>query len=222
MFTLLMVPLNLRLKKETHRKIAAAQDTAVRVIYKTFDKAVLHGGTAIWRCYKGNRFSEDIDMYIPRDLAKIEELFKGLTGEGFEVEKRKIGENSLYSTVISNRVTVRIEALFRQHEGTLYDYETIDGNIITVFSLKPEEFILEKIDTYTKRLKIRDLYDVFFMLRHVIDSKKVVTKLKLLLEEYRKPIDEAELKVLLLEGLVPTSSQMLEYIQTWARKNTPK
>ena len=217
-----MLPLNLKLKKELHRKIAAAQDTAVRVIYRTFDKAVLHGGTAVWRCYKGNRFSEDIDMYIPGDLAKIEELFKSLAGEGFTIEKKKIGENSLYSTVLSNRVTLRIEALFRQYEGTLCDYETVDGNIMTVFSLTPEEFILEKIETYAKRLKIRDLYDVFFMLRHVADSEKVVSRLGVLLRGYRKPIDEAELKVLILEGLVPTSSQMAEYIQTWARKNTPK
>ncbi|MBM3309818.1 MAG: hypothetical protein FJY77_06125, partial [Candidatus Altiarchaeales archaeon] len=53
------IPLALRLKKQAHKKVAEAQDIIVRELYNVFDNAVLHGGTAIWRCYQGNRFSED-------------------------------------------------------------------------------------------------------------------------------------------------------------------
>ena len=59
-----MIPLILKLKKATHREIAKAQDLIVETLYEVFETAVFHGGTAIWRCYKGNRFSEDIDIYM--------------------------------------------------------------------------------------------------------------------------------------------------------------
>lgn len=62
------IPLMLKLRKSAHKDIAAAQDLIVESLYDTFNDAVLHGGTCIWRCYQGKRFSEDIDMYIPKDL----------------------------------------------------------------------------------------------------------------------------------------------------------
>ena len=83
------IPLGLRLKKEGHRKIAVAQDILVKEIYKHFNSAVFHGGTAIWRCYNGVRFSEDLDFYLPRELKKINLFFENLEKLGFIVEKKK-------------------------------------------------------------------------------------------------------------------------------------
>ena len=57
------IPLALRIKKAQHKEIAEAQDIVVEELYRIFSKAVFHGGTSIWRCYNGNRFSEDIDVY---------------------------------------------------------------------------------------------------------------------------------------------------------------
>src|SRR3989338_458398 len=111
---LYMMPLILRLKKETHRNIARAQDTIVNEIFSVFEEAALHGGTAIWRCYNGNRFSEDIDVYIKRDLDRINLLFNKLEKKGFVIVKRKIGRNRLFSTLQFNRTLVRFEALFKK------------------------------------------------------------------------------------------------------------
>ncbi|MDI6643012.1 MAG: hypothetical protein QMD95_03060, partial [Candidatus Hodarchaeaceae archaeon] len=58
------VPLHRRMRRERHRRIARAQDTVVETLYRVFPKGVLHGGIAIWRCYSGNRFSEDVDAYL--------------------------------------------------------------------------------------------------------------------------------------------------------------
>ena len=69
------LPLFNRLKKRQHRELALLQDEITDIVYRISDEAVLHGGTAIWRCYGGNRFSEDIDIYIPKDNTKIEALF---------------------------------------------------------------------------------------------------------------------------------------------------
>ena len=63
----------------------------------------------------------------------------------------------------------------------------------------------EKADTYLKRMKIRDLYDIFFLLRHVESRKKWLQSWKLLLDNFKKPIDEKDLKILILEGITPTT-----------------
>ena len=203
-----MIPLLLRLRKMQHKDIARAQDIIIEELYKIIDNAVLHGGTAIWRCYQGNRFSEDIDMYLP-DNEKINIFFENLEKRCFIIEKKKITENSLYSNLKFERVYVRFEALFKKVKSVLRDYETIDGNFITVSTLTQEELIKEKINAYLNRKKIRDLYDIFFLLRYV----QKIAELKKLIKEFKNPIDEKELKILIFEGLVPDSKKMLEYIK---------
>ena len=45
-------------------KIASLQDYIVELIYSKLEpSAILYGGTAIWRCYGGMRFSENLDIY---------------------------------------------------------------------------------------------------------------------------------------------------------------
>ena len=206
------IPLILKLKKQMHKDIASAQDIIVKELYNVFDKAVFHGGTVIWRCYKGNRFSEDIDVYIPKDENKINTLFLNLEKRGFIIKKKKISKNSLYSSMELNRTLVRFEALFKEQKGSLKEYSTSDGNLIIVYTLTPEELIKEKTNAYLARLKIRDLYDIFFLLRYVQDKKHVSRELNRLIKEFKEPIDEKDLKVLIIEGLVPTTEKMSEYI----------
>ena len=209
------IPLILRLKRESHKKIAEAQDLIIRELYLVFNDAVLHGGTSIWRCYDGNRFSEDIDIYIPKEVNKINLLFKNLENKGFIVEKKKIGENSLYSNLKIGGVFVRLEALFKKAKGSLKEYETVESNFITIYTLTPEELILEKVDTYLKRLKIRDLYDIFFLLRFVKNKFEIRDKLEYLIKSFKNPLDERELKIILLEGITPNTEKMLEYIKRY-------
>ncbi len=46
----------------TKLSMAMLQDTLIDLIYDTIQAdATLYGGTAVWRCYNGNRFSEEID-----------------------------------------------------------------------------------------------------------------------------------------------------------------
>ncbi len=211
-----MIPLILRIKKSAHKGIAVSQDEIIESLYSIFNHAVLHGGTSIWRCYKGNRFSEDIDVYISRDLDKVEIFFNTLVRNGFRIEKKKVTKNSIFSVLSMNRNTVRFEAIFRKIDGVLKEYETADGNFITVYTLTLEDLIAEKIETYLKRLKIKDLYDVFFLLRYVEDKKIVQPKLKKLINNFKKPVDEKELKILILEGLIPTAEKMIAYIKSWS------
>ncbi|MBU3907421.1 MAG: nucleotidyl transferase AbiEii/AbiGii toxin family protein [Nanoarchaeota archaeon] len=215
---MLKIPLQTKLKREVHRKIAYAQDLIVKEVYSVFDKAVLHGGTAIWRCYNGKRFSEDLDFYLPNDKKKIEVLFENLKKAGFEIKKKKISEKSLYSELEINGLSVSLEATFQRISGIICDYEMSDGNIISVYSLTPESFLVEKSKTYLKRFKVRDLWDVFFLLK-IIDNPKEVKEIGNLIKDYKKPLDEEDLKVILLEGIVPSADEMVEYIKRkWENK----
>lgn len=208
-----MLPLILRLKKESHKSIAKAQDIIVDELYKIFHDAVLHGGTAIWRCYHGNRFSEDVDAYLPRDVNKINLLFSHLANRGFKIEKKKVGAHSLYSKIKFGRIIVRLEALFKKVKGSLQEYESIDGNFMMVYTLLPEEFIKEKIEAYKNRHKIRDLYDIFYMLKFVENRDLVREQLLSLIGTFTFPHDEQELRTLILEGLIPKPESMIDYIK---------
>ena len=213
-----MLPITLKLKRKSHKEIAYAQDLIVETLYSFFQKAVIHGGTAIWRCYSGNSFSEDVDVYIAKDKNKINEMFSSLENRGFSVIKKRIKENSLYSTLRFNRSIVRLEALFKSMKYPfLKEYEASDGISINVFTLTPEGLIKEKISAYLKRRKIRDLYDIFFLLRHVKDKKSINKDLKDFIKNFINPIYEQDLKALIISGPTPTSKNMLEYIERWAK-----
>ena len=206
------IPIVLRLKKESYRKIARAQDILVEELYKIFEKAVLHGGTAIWRCYQGNRFSEDVDVYISKNLDKINIFFDNLKKRGFYILKKKISDRSIYSNLEFNRINVRFEATFQHKKGILRDYETAEGEIITVRALTTEDFIREKIKTYLKRAKVRDIYDIFFLLRYA-NKNKLKKEIKELIKRFKKPKDEKQLRVLIIEGLTPNFDDMISYIK---------
>ncbi len=207
-----MMPLLLRLKKEKQREIAKAQDLIVKTLFEAFNNAVIHGGTAIWRCYNGNRFSEDVDAYIEKNMEKIEKLFKEFERNGFIIERKKISGNSIYSNLKLNRTLVRFEAVFKKIKGVLKDYENTDGNFRTVYTLSTEELIREKISAYSNRLKIRDLYDIFFLLKYT-DISLIKNDLNKLVNGFKKPVDEDNLKVLIIEGIIPKSKDMLDYIR---------
>jgi predicted nucleotidyltransferase component of viral defense system len=212
------IPLQTKLKRESHRKIAYAQDLVVKEVYSVINNAVLHGGTAIWRCFDGKRFSEDLDFYFPKDLKKVQLIFENLKKIGFEIKKKKISENSVYSELILNRTSVRLEATFQKISGVLVDYGMSDGNFISIYSLTLKQFLSEKANTYLKRFKIRDLWDVFFLLKN-IENVKSIKEIGNLIKNYKKPVDEEDLKVILLEGIIPSSEEMIQYIKRkWENK----
>ena len=215
---MVVLPLDKRLKKQLHRNIALAQDILIMEIYNVFPQAVIHGGTALWRCYGSNRFSEDVDLYLPISARKesFRSLLDGLLGKGFIIEKFKKTEGSIFSKYSYLGVAVRLEAVFKKVEApVLRKFEMIDGTFILVNTLKPEEILEEKIRTYLERRKVRDLYDVFFLTRTVEKQKVRGSALKLI-EKFTMPIDEKELKALIISGSIPKAEEMLESVRRWA------
>jgi predicted nucleotidyltransferase component of viral defense system len=215
---MVILPLDKRLKKRLHRNIALAQDILIMEIYNSFPQAVVHGGTALWRCYGSNRFSEDIDLYLPISFRResFRRLLDGLIRKGFGVEKFKKTGNSIFSKYSYLGVAVRLEAVFKKVENPVTrKFEMSDGTFILVNTLKPEEMLEEKIRTYLERRKIRDLYDVFFLTR-IVEKREVRSNTVKLVEKFKMPVDEKELKAIIISGSIPKAEEMLESVKRWA------
>ena len=108
---------------------------------------------------------------------------------------------------------IRFEATFQKKKPVVREYETYDGLLINVYTLDAVNLIREKVNAYISRRKIRDLYDIFFLLRYV-DPKDVKQSLLKLIKNFKKPVDEQTLKSLIIVGITPTLNQMLDYIKS--------
>lgn len=65
-------PIEAALKDEKQVALARLQDSIVESIVEVEPNIVFHGGTAIWRCYSSNRFSEDVGIYAtPKQMKKL-------------------------------------------------------------------------------------------------------------------------------------------------------
>jgi predicted nucleotidyltransferase component of viral defense system len=215
------LPLIRKLKKKIHREIALAQDVLIQEVFRIFNSAILHGGTAVWRYYQSNRFSEDLDFYIsPKEKEKIEKFFEELKNLGFKILKRKLTKNALYSKLKYNEVEIRFEVLFKEIKNfTTKEYEMTDGTKIVVNTLSPEDLIKEKIEVYLDRLNTKDLYDIFFLLDFA-EKKEIKNELSRLLQNFKNPKNEKELKYLIIVGAAPKLEEMLKKIKKYEENKT--
>ena len=212
------IPLSLQLRRAIHRRIAEAQDLLIIEFYRSYPEAVIHGGTAIWRCFSSNRFSEDIDLYLKPEYKSLndEGLLRTLETLGFKVIKFKKTERSLYSKFEWNKVQISAEAVYSAINNYVSKrFELTDGNYIIVYTLPEWLLIREKVDTYLSRRRIRDLYDIYFLLQKVNEKEVVIGDLKRLLRRYKPPINPKELKTLIYTGVTPKLEDMLEEMRKW-------
>ncbi len=207
----MIIPLHKRLRKRMHTEIASLQDELIELIYAIDNRLVLHGGTAIWRCYGGNRFSEDLDFYC-RDSHNIEKLFVGKIKErSLEVLKFKKTENLIFCKVSNGSTIVRVEINFAVDKKALArPYERTDGSFMNVLTLTEEELILEKMEAYKNRRFIRDMYDIYHLSNYAMADSKALHKF---LDSIHQPVDEKNLKTLVYSGAIPTFSQMLDSLK---------
>ena len=209
-------PIIYKLKRESQKELAELQDEVVDVVYTLLDNAVIHGGTAIWRCYGGKRFSEDIDLYANYLETFKTKLENELKRRSLKLFKFRQTANTLFSQISNDVTHMSLEMTRKNMHGTLKTYQKANGSAMDVLTLKPEELILEKIAAYNDRRRIRDIYDVYFLSRFV-DDKKIKESVKKLLLKINEPKDEGDLKVIIYEGRVPTFQEMLEALKIWAK-----
>ncbi len=202
------------LKNAAQRALARLQDAIIESLMEVEPAVVLHGGTAIWRCYGGNRFSEDIDVYATD--AQVDAICSRLT---WPLRARGATlEYSAHSTrllkVSNGEVRSRLEAMEPPHKmkPVQKEYAMVDGSKIFVNTLSVEDFISEKANTYSKRRYARDLYDLYQLTAAQKPSGRSRRLLSSFIKDVKTPVDGEKLRDLVYIGIAPSFDTMVTYI----------
>lgn len=215
------LPLINTIKKRDHRDVALFQDVLIRIIYEIDNTAEIHGGTAIWRCYGGKRFSKDIDIYISSKV-KRQEFKKRITktAEKYNAEVIKLKDtgNLLFIELLLDNIYSEIDINYKKYydDPVIREYENIDGTVSEVLTLPPEILTVEKIEAYKDRKYITDLYDIRILVDYA-DIKPIKKQLENFVSTIEIPKNykkaEAALGNLIYGGPIPTFKSMVNYIQ---------
>lgn len=143
-------------------------------------------------------------------------FLENLEKDGFKILKKKFTQNAFYSKISKNKIEIRFEVLFKEIKNYITkEYETVEGTRFVINTLSSESLILEKISAYLKRGFIRDIYDIYFLLRYS-SKEKIKNALLKLLKNFKKTVNEKELKFLIIIGVAPKLEEILNKIKKYA------
>lgn len=187
-------------------------------IYSNFsDTLILKGGTALYKFYNLNRFSEDLDFVLNKrkiDLKKIlSKILKstslvGIDGRIKNIEKYKNEINirlnfkgPLYNgskeslAFISLNISLREKPVQIKKELLIPSYKEIPS--FEVFAMDVQEILSEKVRAILTRNKARDIYDCWFLLKRgvkpeisLINKKLKIYKLNFSRNDFFRQIEE--------------------------------
>lgn len=219
------------IKKDELRKIAAGKNLSVEnaekdyllelllySIYSQFsDTFLLKGGSALYKFYNLNRFSEDLDFVLNKkkiDLTKVlNKTLKSISlvgiGGGIKnIEKYKNEINirlnfkgPLYNgskeslAFVALNISLREKPVQIKKELLIPSYKEIPS--FEVFVMGAQEIFSEKVRAILTRNKARDIYDFWFLLKRgikpelsLINKKLKIYKLKFSQNEFIRRIEE--------------------------------
>lgn len=214
------------------------QDVLIHLLYRKMPKMIFSGGTAIWKVLKGDRFSEDIDMYAPSVPNKITDyLIKefSLLGVNCTILKKKKTQNMFFIKMSLSfpshprDIIISLEILFDKpkevKEATLYSpYPDIPP--IEILILSPEEMLANKVSAIYGRNKPRDVHDIYTLLKSGtrINMKLVKKKVpKFKLDTFERKILEKKTEWKSLEPLIitklPAIEEEAEFVLSYFKKS---
>ncbi|ASI13815.1 nucleotidyltransferase toxin [Candidatus Mancarchaeum acidiphilum] len=205
------------LKRRSELETARLEDEVMSLLTGITDKMALHGGTAVWRCYNGKRFSTDIDVYIWAEDFK-DKFIHAASGIGIDVTKFR-EKGVTFINVRKDNSEIKIEPRNVEKSALLMPYERVDGSKINILVLSPEDLILEKIDAYNDRRAYKDLYDITVLLNSVKQRNEIDRALQEFIKNIQTPNENvqsySEFKAVIYAGVVPTYQKMVEFIKRW-------
>jgi predicted nucleotidyltransferase component of viral defense system len=210
-------PIELSLKSLEQIKLARLQDIVVQVLFELDQNLVMHGGTAIWRCYNGNRFSEDIDIYA--NDKHVESLLKELPWQqsrrGLRLDYPKYSDTNREFKLSDEfaTVTVQIQKPAKGLNAIQMPYKKVDGTNFVINTISIDDFVLEKIKAFESRNYARDLYDIYHLTASYPINSKSKTSLKNLISNIKKPKDGNSLKDFIYVGIAPGFDEMIRAIK---------
>lgn len=211
------LPIIRQLKNRNQIEVPKLQDELIIILYDIDNSMVIHGGTSLWRCYSGNRFSEHIDLYSLSFPNYLDEFKNEIKSHELKLLKLKDTDNILFANISDGNVSVKIEINHKYYpeNPVEMEYELIDGNSVNVLTLSPEDLIKEKILAYNDRRFIRDLYDIYVLIKYIKYPEYIRENLVSFINNIQKPVDEDVLKSIVYIGLAPSYSRMLDYIKQY-------
>jgi predicted nucleotidyltransferase component of viral defense system len=212
------IPIIKLLKKREYQELSKFQDEVVTTLYQVDSRLILHGGTAIWRCFSGSRFSSDIDAYISSkgELKRLKAgVLSAASAQGMKVEKIKDTGNLIFMAFSSGDTYLKVEMNYvKGHINAIPTrFEKVDGTYTEILTLRPEDLILEKIAAYSDRKFIRDIYDMYILSDYVSDAVKIKKAVLTFTDKIEKPVNEKDLMALIYSGPVPSFNTMVEHIR---------
>ena len=213
------------------------QDILLHLLYRKIPKTVFSGGTCIWKTLKGDRFSEDLDLYassIPENLVNYLEKELALLGINCKILKKKKTTNMFFIRFALSfpshprEIVISVEILSAQPKET----ETItlyspypDIPPVEMVILSTSEMLANKVSTIYERNRPRDVHDIYLLLKLGIEInmqsiRKKVPEFKL--ETFEKKIMEKRKSWKSLEPLIvtklPDIKEEAEYILSCFRR----
>jgi predicted nucleotidyltransferase component of viral defense system len=212
---MMKLPIIKQLQSKNQMEVSKLKDELILLLYNVHNSMVIHNGTSVLRCYSGYRFSESLKFNSLSFSDYINDFKANIQSSSLTLLKLKDTGNILFSNLSDGTINVKTEINYKYYpeNPVEMDYELIDGNTSNVLTLSPENLIKEKILAYNNRKFIRDLYDIYILIKHINHPEFISESLLSFLDNVQKPIDEDILKTLVYQGLPPSYSRMLDYIQ---------
>ena len=183
----------------------------------TKDELVFKGGTCLYKFYKLNRFSEDIDFTLVKEIdldGLLKRILLDLDSFGIKAEIKE--KKEVFNSTL---ITLRLEGLLYRGNPQSTSNIGFDINKKSSIDMKPtpatynsiypdipefsllvmqeKEILAEKIRAISSRKKARDVYDLWFLVNKGIkfDLDFVSKKLEYYkqnwdLKDFEKKIDE--------------------------------
>ena len=172
------------------------QNLLLFILYREYGKElVLKGGTALSKCYGLNRFSEDLDFTIMKELQIEKTLKEGLNryNLNFEIQNKEefkvLIQGPLYSGIRQSLCSIRLDISTRekiQREPKKVTIKTFMPQIpnfdLIVMDIK--EIFAEKVRALLTRTQARDLYDLYMIKEHLCDKRLIDAKLNFYGKKY--------------------------------------
>lgn len=190
------------------------QEIFLLIIYRHVDALVFKGGTCLYKLYKLDRFSEDLDFSINKefDLENFIPVLKSGLEKFGVVTREVISKKADHSLLTRWRVTgplftgdswsmctIRLDINTKSEvrKTVTLGFSSLYPDIpaFDIMAMAPEEILAEKIRAIMSRTKARDVYDLWFLLQKGIkaDYGLIEEKLKYYEQTYSSPEFEKHL-----------------------------
>lgn len=158
----------------------------------TENKLILVGGTALTLVYLNHRASVDLDFVpVSGDEKKHKEEVKGcLSKRGYRTRTAQFANQFV---IQFEDTAIKFEIFYPQHKIKHVETFDVNGTPLLVASL--DDLLKMKIDAYSDRKHVRDLFDIVFILKKKGSDYKYV---KELIAKYGLPKNEEDIKNYLL------------------------